>query len=83
MQTIFNSNCIVKQIIVEFFLSVIFFYTPVCIFICLPSVILNQQRPHKIILDLSAIFVFELMLTLFNELVKIAFLTGFLDTRIF
>lgn len=83
MQTIFNSNCIVKQIIVELFLSVIFFYTPVCIFICSPSVILNQQRPHKIILDLSAIFVSELMLTLFNELVKIAFLAGFLDTRIF
>ena len=33
MQTIFNSNCIVKQIIVEFFLSVIFFYTPVYIFL--------------------------------------------------
>lgn len=30
MQMIFNSNCTVKQIIVELFLSVIFFYTPVC-----------------------------------------------------
>ena len=79
MQMIFNSNCIVKQIIVELFLIVIFFYTPVCIFICSPSVILNQQRPHKIIytvpfINLSAVFVSELMLTLFNELVKIAFI---------
>lgn len=30
---IFNSNCIVKQIIVELFLSIIFFYTPVCMFL--------------------------------------------------
>lgn len=30
---IFNSNCIVKQIIVELFLSIIFFYSPVCMFL--------------------------------------------------